>query len=167
MKKKTPQQSLTILTNLVLPGESNHLNSLFGGELLARMDRAAAIAANRHSQKTVVTVSVHHVTFKKTVPVGSILSIEAKVSHAFRTSMEVYVEAFIDDKEQKIKVSDGIFNFVAVDSNGNPTQILPITPETKVEKERYHDAVRRRELNLVFAGKLDAKDAHELKKMFF
>ena len=70
MELKTPKQSLTILTDLVLPGDTNYLDNLFGGELLARMDRACSISARRHSSRIVVTASVNHVAFNKTVPVG-------------------------------------------------------------------------------------------------
>ena len=87
MNSRHPSESLTILTDLVLPGETNPLHNLFGGELLARMDRAASIAARRHSRRTSVTASVNHVAFNKTIPLGSVVTIEAKVSRAFTTSM--------------------------------------------------------------------------------
>ena len=117
MDAKAPKDSLTILTDLVLPGETNYLDNLFGGELLARMDRACSIAARRHSRKIVVTASVYHVAFNKSVPVGSVLTIEAKVSRAFKTSMEVYVDVWIEDRQSghKTKVNEGIYTFVAVD----------------------------------------------------
>ncbi len=70
MSIKAPKDSLTIMTDLVLPSETNPLNNLFGGELLARMDRAASIAARRHSRRLVVTASVNHVAFNKSVPHG-------------------------------------------------------------------------------------------------
>ena len=92
VKEKTSSESLTILTDIVLPGETNPLGNLFGGELLARMDRACSIAARRHSRRIVVTASVNHVAFNKAVPVGSVVTIEAKVSRAFKSSMEVYVD---------------------------------------------------------------------------
>ena len=96
MRAKTPSESLTTLTDLVLPGETNYLDNLFGGELLARMDRACSIAARRHSRRIVVTASVNHVAFTKSVPVGSVVTIEAKVSRTFTSSMEVYVDVWID-----------------------------------------------------------------------
>lgn len=98
LQPKTAQESLTILTDIVLPGETNPLNSLFGGELLARMDRACSIAARRHSRSIVVTASVNHVAFEKSVPVGSVISVEAKVSRAFSTSMEVFVDVWIEER---------------------------------------------------------------------
>ena len=92
MESKHPKDSLTIMTDLVLPGETNPLDNLFGGELLARMDRASSIAARRHCNRITVTASVNHVVFSKAVPVGSVLTIEAKVSRAFTSSMEIFVD---------------------------------------------------------------------------
>ncbi len=168
METKTPNQSLTTLTDLVLPGETNYLDNLFGGELLARMDRACSIAARRHSRRIVVTASVNHVAFSKSVPVGSVVTIEAKVSRAFTSSMEVYVDVWIEDRQsgEKTKVNEGIYTFVAVDETGKPVPIPPIQPETSLEIERYDGALRRKQLSLVLAGKMKPKDATELKALF-
>jgi acyl-CoA hydrolase len=168
MLPKNPKDSLTVLTDLVLPGETNYLDSLFGGELLARMDRACSIAARRHSNKLVVTASVNHVAFSKSVPSGSVLTIEAKVSRAFSSSMEVYVDVWIDDIEskQKTKANEGIYTFVAVDSNGKPTKVPELIPETDLEKERFESALRRKQLSLVLAGRMDPNEASELKSLF-
>ena len=80
MNPKSPDASKTVLTDLVLPSDTNPLGNLFGGELLSRMDRAACIAAERHAGNVVVTASVNHVNFSKPVPLGSVLTLEAKVS---------------------------------------------------------------------------------------
>ena len=120
MPLKTAMSSLTVMTDLVLPSETNAINNLFGGELLARMDRAGCIAARRHSGEIVVTTSVNHVAFNKAIPLGSIVTIEAKVSRAFKTSMEVYLDVWINfDGGEKIKSNEAIYTFVAVDKNGN------------------------------------------------
>lgn len=168
MKAKTPSESLTVLTDLVLPGETNYLENLFGGELLARMDRACSIAARRHSRKIVVTASVNHVAFTKSVPVGSVVTIEAKVSRAFKSSMEIYVDVWIEDRQSgnKTKVNEGIYTFVAVDETNKPVEIPQIIPETDLEKERYAGALRRKQLSLVLAGKMNPNDATELKALF-
>lgn len=168
MRVKTPKESLTVLTDLVLPGETNYLDNLFGGELLARMDRACSISARRHSRRIVVTASVNHVAFTKSVPVGSVVTVEAKVSRAFKSSMEVYVDVWIEDRQsgEKTKVNEGIYTFVAVDETGKPVPIAQIEPETELEKQRYDGALRRKQLSLVLANKLAPKDATELKALF-
>ncbi|ALU73856.1 acyl-CoA thioesterase [Tenacibaculum finnmarkense genomovar finnmarkense] len=168
MTAKTPIESLTVLTDLVLPGETNYLDNLFGGELLARMDRACSIAARRHSRRIVVTASVNHVAFSKAVPVGSVVTVEAKVSRAFKSSMEIYVDVWTEDRQSgvKTKVNEGIYTFVAVDETGRPVPVAPIVPETDLEKKRFEGALRRKQLSLVLAGKLDPKEATELKALF-
>ncbi|WP_370407464.1 acyl-CoA thioesterase [Tenacibaculum dicentrarchi] len=168
MTAKTPIESLTVLTDLVLPGETNYLDNLFGGELLARMDRACSIAARRHSRRIVVTASVNHVAFSKAVPVGSVVTVEAKVSRAFKSSMEIYVDVWTEDRQSgvKTKVNEVIYTFVAVDETGRPVPVAPIVPETDLEKKRFEGALRRKQLSLVLAGKLDPKEATELKALF-
>lgn len=168
MEAKHPKDSKTVMTDLVLPSETNPLNNLFGGELLARMDRAASIAARRHSRRIVVTASVNHVAFNKSVPLGSVVTVEAKVSRAFKTSMEVYIDVWMDDREsgEKTKANEAIYTFVAVDESGNPIRIPSIKPETVLEQERFDGALRRKQLSLVLAGKMSPNDATELKALF-
>jgi acyl-CoA hydrolase len=169
MEAKHPNDSKTTMTDLVLPSETNPLNNLFGGELLARMDRAASIAARRHSRRIVVTASVNHVAFNRSVPLGSVVTVEAKVSRAFKTSMEVYIDVWIDDREsgEKTKANEAIYTFVAVDEIGKPVKIPAIIPETEGEKLRFDGALRRKQLSLVLAGKMKPDDATELKALFF
>lgn len=168
MQPKTPAASLTTLTDLVLPSETNFLDNLFGGELLARMDRAASIAAGRHSEQVVVTASVNHVAFKKSIPMGSVVTVEAKVSRAFKTSMEVVIDVWVENRKNgvKTKANDAIYTFVALNDDGKPVAVPPITPETDLEKERYDAALRRKQLSLVLAGRMKAQDATELKALF-
>ena len=168
MQSKTPQQSLTIYTDMVLPSETNPIGNMFGGELLARMDRAASIAARRHSRRIVVTASVNHVAFKKMIPLGSLVTVEAKVSRAFSSSMEVYMDVFIEDREsgERSLSNEAIYTFVAVDEMGNPVRVPEIVPETELEIKRFEAALRRKQLSLVLAGKMKPKDATELKALF-
>ncbi|MCL4119542.1 UNVERIFIED_CONTAM: hypothetical protein GTU68_014086 [Idotea baltica] len=153
---------------MVLPGETNPLNNLFGGELLARMDRAASISARRHSRRIVVTASVNHVAFNHAVPLGSVVTVEAKVSRAFKTSMEVFIDVWIEDNQsgKKTKANEGIYTFVAVDETGRPTAVPEILPETELEKERFVAALRRKQLSLLLAGKIKPSQASELKALF-
>jgi acyl-CoA hydrolase len=168
MEAKTPSQSLTILTDMVLPSETNPLNNLFGGELLARMDRAASIAARRHSRRITVTASVNHVAFNRSIPLGSVVTVEAKVSRAFKTSMEVFLDVWIEDRESglKEKANEAIYTFVAVDDFGKPVNVPELKPETPLEIERFDAALRRKQLSLVLAGKMKPNDATELKALF-
>ena len=168
MAIKTPSDSLTVLTDIVLPGETNPLGNLFGGELLARMDRACSIAARRHSRTIVVTASVNHVAFNKAVPVGSVVTIEAKVSRAFKSSMEVYVDVWMEDRDSQIrsKVNEGIYTFVAVDKLGKPITIPQIKPQTELEIQRFDSALRRKQLSLILSGKMLPSEATELKALF-
>ena len=156
------------MTDLVLPSETNPLNNLFGGELLARMDRAASIAARRHSRRIVVTASVNHVAFNKAVPLGSVVTVEAAVSRAFKTSMEIFIDVWVEDREsgRRSKANEAIYTFVAVDETGTPVQIPPLEPETELEKERFAAALRRKQLALVLAGKMKPAEATELKALF-
>lgn len=168
MQTKTPKDSLTIYTDMVLPSETNPIGNMFGGELLARMDRAASIAARRHSRRIVVTASVNHVAFNKMIPLGSVVTVEAKVSRAFSSSMEVYMDVYIEDREsgERSLSNEAIYTFVAVDEMGHPVRVPELIPETEIEKSRFVAALRRKQLSLVLAGKMKPKDATELKALF-
>jgi acyl-CoA hydrolase len=167
MQSRAPSESKTILTDLVLPSETNPLNNLFGGELLARMDRAASIAARRHSRRIVVTASVNHVAFNKMIPLGSVVTVEAKISRAFTTSMEVFIDVWVEDRESGIssKSNEAIYTFV-VNEQGQPVPVPQVVPESEQEKERYDAALRRKQLSLVLAGKMQPSDATELRALF-
>jgi len=168
MEPKTPKDSHTVVTDLVLPSETNPIGNMFGGELLARMDRAASIAARRHSRRIVVTASVNHVAFNKMIPLGSVVTVEANVSRAFKTSMEVFLDVWIEDRESGLRSTsnEAIYTFVAVDESGNPVPVPQLIPETKIEKERFEAALRRKQLSLVLAGKMKPHEATELKALF-
>ena len=168
MHPKHPSESLTILTDMVLPGETNPLNNLFGGELLARMDRAASIAARRHSRRITVTASVNHVAFNRAIPLGSVVTVEAKVSRSFKSSMEIFIDVWIEDRESgiKTKANEAIYTFVAVDETGRPVEVPAIVPETELEQQRFDAALRRKQLSLVLAGKMKPEEATELKAMY-
>ncbi len=168
MQAKFPSESLTILTDLVLPSETNPLNNLFGGELLARMDRAASIAARRHSRRITVTASVNHVAFNRAIPLGSVVTVEAKVSRSFKSSMEIFIDVWVEDRESgtRSKANEAIYTFVAVDDMGRPIEVPPIAPQTEEEKLRYEAALRRKQLSLLLAGKIQPEEATELKALF-
>jgi len=168
MQPKNPRDSRTVMTDMVLPSETNPLNNLFGGELLARMDRAASIAARRHSRRITVTASVNHVAFNRSVPLGSVVTVEAAVSRAFKTSMEIFIDVWMEDRisGERVKANEAIYTFVAVDETGTPTEVPQLEPETELEKERFVAALRRKQLSLVLAGKLKPNEATELRALF-
>lgn len=168
MKTKTPSESLTITTKVVLPNDTNQLNNLFGGSLLAWMDETAAVCAHRHCRRVVVTASINNVAFKQPITFGEIVTLEAKVTRAFNSSMEVWIDVFVEDRisGKRKKCNEAIFNFVAVDQNGSPIEVPQIQPETEEEKKRYEGALRRRQLSLILAGKMKPDDATELKALF-
>lgn len=168
MKAKTAKETLSITTHVVLPNDTNPLGNLFGGELLAWMDVISSVAAHRHSKRVVVTASVNHVSFQDPIKGGSIVTLEAKVSRAFTSSMEVIVDVFVENQVTGVrkKSNEAIYTFVAVDQNGGPIQVPELIPETDEEKARYEGALRRKQLSLILAGKMKPSDATELKKLF-
>jgi acyl-CoA hydrolase len=168
MKSKTAKESTSITTYVVLPNDTNPLGNLFGGQLLAWMDVIASVSAHRHCKRVVVTASVNNVSFKKPIPQSSIVTLEANVSRAFSSSMEVFVDVFVEDQVTGVreKCNQAIYTFVAVDQNGGPIQVPELVPETEEEIERFHGAMRRRELNLILAGKMKPSEAVEIKKLF-
>ncbi|MEN9743682.1 MAG: hypothetical protein RLZZ65_1487 [Bacteroidota bacterium] len=168
MKANTASSTLAITTKIVLPNDTNTLGNLFGGQLLAWMDVIASVSAHRHSKRVVVTASVNNVSFQKPINHASIVTLEAKVSRAFNSSMEVFVDVFVEDAVtgQREKCNEAIYTFVAVDQNGNPIQVPAIIAETVEEKARFDGALRRKQLALILAGKMKPSEATELKKLF-
>ena len=168
MKAKYPKESVTVHTDMVLPGETNPLNNLFGGELLARIDRCCAITARRHTRRVCVTASVNHVAFSKPIPLGAVVTVTAKVSRAFNTSLEIIADITVEDRETGdiMDAGSAIYTFVAVNDMGHPVQIPELIPETTEEKNRYIAALRRKQLSLILAGRLKPEEATELKALF-
>ena len=168
MTPKTPSESKTIQTEIVLPNDTNNLNNLMGGRLLHWMDIVAAVTAQRHSGRTCVTASVNNVSFGHPIPQASIVTLEANISRSFNSSMEVIIDVWTEDMQSgiKTKCNEAIYTFVAVGNMNKPTSVPEVTPETKKEKERFDAALRRRQLSLILAGKMNAEDATELKALF-
>jgi acyl-CoA hydrolase len=168
MKVKKPSQSYTVNTEVVLPNDTNHVGNLFGGKLMQWVDITAAIAAQRHCGRVVVTASINHVSFDNPIKQNSVVTLEAKVSRAFNSSMEVYVDVYVENPVtgEKTKCNEAILTFVAIDQNGAPLPVPPLEPETELEKKRHEGALRRRQLSLIFAGRMKPDDATELKALF-
>ena len=167
MKPRIAQDTFAQTSKIVLPNDTNVLTNLMGGQLLNWMDITAGISAQRHSRRVVVTASVNHVSFSQPIKLGDVVTIEAKVSRAFTSSMEVYLDVYVDLPNGKRKKSnEAIYTFVAVDQNGTAIEVPELLPETELEKERFEGALRRRQLSLILAGKMKPEAATELKALF-
>ena len=167
-QSKTAKQSLAVITEMVLPNDTNTLGNLMGGRLLHWMDIASAISAHRHCGRVVVTASVNNVSFNQPIKLGEIVTLEAKVSRAFTSSMEVFIDVWVENNTtgEKRKSNEAIYTFVAVDQLGNPINVPGLIAETEEEKKRFDAALRRRQLSLILAGKMKPEEATELKALF-
>ncbi len=167
-KQKPVSESFVRMTELVLPNDTNTLNNLMGGRMMHLMDVAAAISAQRHSNRIVVTASVDNVSFREGIKLGSVVTLEAKVTRSFSSSMEVHIDVWAEDipSGTKIKSNEAFFTFVAVDQSGRPIDVPEAVPETAEEISHYEGALRRRQLRLVLAGRMKPQEATELKALF-
>lgn len=168
MEIRKPSDSLVMMTEIVLPNDTNIFGNLMGGRLMYWMDIAAAIAAQKHCHSPVVTASVDNISFENPVKLGNTVHIEAKVTRAFTTSMEIHIKVWGEDmiEQYKYKGNEAYFTFVALDSNRKPKNVPQLKPETEEEKKLFDGALRRRQLRLILGGKLKPDDATELKALF-
>jgi acyl-CoA hydrolase len=168
MEGKRPQESIGIATHIVLPDDTNTLGNLMGGRLMYWMDVIAAVSAHRHCTRVVVTASVNNISFNQPIHLGDFVTLEAKVSRAFGSSMEVFIDVWVEDHKtaKKSKCNEAIFTFVAVDQIGHAIEVPELIPETEEEIQRYNAALRRRQLSLILAGRMKPDDATELKAIF-
>lgn len=169
MKQKTAKETVAIATHLVLPNDTNIHNNLFGGKLMAWIDVIASISARRHCGREVVTASVNSLSFNKPIKLGDVVTLESKVSRSFNSSMEIYVDVLVEDYKtgEHIKANEAIYTFVAIDQNGRTIEVPELIPETEIEIKRYGGALRRKQLSLILAGKMEPAEAKELKALFF
>ena len=168
MKSKTAESTKAIMTEIVLPNDTNTLGNLMGGRLLHLMDICSAISSHRCSNRTVVTASVNNVSFAHPIKLGDIVTLESKVTRTFNSSMEVFIEVFVENHRtgEKTLSNNAYYTFVAVDQIGTPIEVPDVSPETDDEKVQFEGALRRRQLSLILAGKMKPGDATELKKLF-
>lgn len=152
------------MNELVLPNDTNTLNNLMGGRLLHWMDICAAISGQKHCNRTVVTASVDNVSFKHPIKLGDVVRIESQVTRAFHTSVEIKLTVWAENipSGTKIHSNTAYYTFVAIDENGKTVTVPELIPQTEEEKESYREAMGRRELRLVLAGKLKISDSTEL-----
>ncbi len=168
MESKKAGESLIVMTELVLPNDTNLFGNLMGGRLMYWMDIAAALSATKHCGSPVVTASVDNISFEAPILLGNVVHIVAKVSRAFNTSMEVHISVWGEDslKQIKYKSNQAYYTFVALDPAGKPKAVPQLIPETEGEKKIFDGALRRRQLRLILGGKLSPDDATELKALF-
>lgn len=169
IEPKKISESRTVMTEMVMPNDTNPMGNLMGGYLMRWMDIAAAICAGRHCEAHVVTAAVDHISFQKPIKVGEVITLEASVTRAFSTSVEIYVEVFANDikGQNPRRCNHAYFTFVAVsDAKRTPVEVPPVIPLSSEEQSRYEGAARRREIRLILSGRIKAKDATEIKKFF-
>ncbi|MEI9912792.1 MAG: acyl-CoA thioesterase [Bacteroidota bacterium] len=168
MTGKKPQDSLVIMTELVLPNDTNTFGNLMGGRLMYWMDIASALAAMKHCGSPVVTASVDNISFESPIRLGNVVHIEAKVTRVFNTSMEVHLKVWGEDalQQYKYKSNEAYYTFVSLDPNGKPRSVPSLIPESEEEHKLFDGALRRRQLRLVLGGKMKPDDATELKAFF-
>jgi len=164
---KPASQSATIMTEMVLPNDTNTLGNLMGGRLLYLMDIAGAVAAQKHAGSTVVTASVDNVSFAEAIGLGNIITLKSQVTRAFTSSMEVYIEVWAEDipAGKRVSTNSAYLTFVAVDQHRRPIEVPSVIPETDQERARYDSALRRRQLRLVLAGRMKPTEATELRAL--
>ena len=167
MPEKFARESYTEMNELVLPNDTNTFGNLMGGRLLYWMDICSAIAAQKHCSNVVVTASVDNVSFKRSVKLGEVVTICAQVTRAFNSSVEVLLEIFAQNLPEgtRVKTNQAFYTFVAIDSIGRPKKVPVLVPETDREKRLFEQALHRRELRLLLAGKIKPSEAITLKDM--
>lgn len=168
MTSKRVADSLTIMNELVLPNDTNTFGNLMGGRLMYWMDIAAGMAAAKHCNAPCMTASVDNLSFKNPIKLGNIVRIEARVTRAFNTSMEIYLKVFGEDSlhQYEYESNEAYFTFVALDPNNKPRPVPTLEPITDEEKSLFEGALRRRQVRLILGGKLKPNDANELKALF-
>lgn len=168
MQTKHPQGSFVIMSELVLPNDTNTLGNLMGGKLMHWMDIAAAISAQKHCNCPVVTASVDNVSFNNPIKLGNLLTIEAKLTRAYNTSMEVYLKVWGEDLSAQYKYmsNEAYLTFVAIDQHGKPRKVPELVPQTDEEQKMFAGALRRRQVRLILGGKMKPEDAGELRALF-
>lgn len=169
MEGKKVAESLTTMTELVFPNDTNQLNNLMGGNLMRWMDIVAAICAGRHCESSVVTASVDHVSFTAPIAMGDVVTLKAQVTRAFNTSVEIYVEVFAENIQGKnpFQSNHAYFTFVALDEDTKkPRKVPPVIALSSEEKSLYDSASRRREVRMILSGRIKPEDATDLRALF-
>jgi acyl-CoA hydrolase len=154
---KKVSNSQVIMTQLVLPSHTNALDTVFGGTVMSWIDIAAAIAAQRHSNKDVVTASIDRLDFIAPVFKGWVVNLKASVNYTSKTSMEVGVRVDAENPKtgETFHTASAYTTFVALGSNGKPSEVPDLILETEVEKRRFQDGLKRRQDRVKYRYKKD------------
>ncbi len=146
MNSKSPQESRVEMTELVLPEHTNALGTIFGGQIMAWLDTAAAICAYRHCRMQCVTASMDTLNFISPVKLGYIVILKASINFTGKTSMEIGVRVTAEDPltGTQAHTASAYLTFVAVDEKGKPCAVPPVTPQTDEEKRRYSEGQKRK-----------------------
>lgn len=133
------------MTEMVLPNDANILGNMLGGRVMHYIDIAAALAAARHAGRVCVTASMERLDFLHPIRVGNVITLEARVHWAGRTSIEVGVQVYAENTPggDRLKACDAILTFVALDQSGRPAPVPAVLPTTPEELERYRQAELR------------------------
>jgi acyl-CoA hydrolase len=144
--RKPVAESKVITTQLVLPNDTNELGNLLGGTLMHWMDIIAAICAQRHAGRVCVTASVDELIFHHPIRLGEIVTLNASLNRAFRSSMEIGVLVTAQGRENapSRRANTAYLTFVAIDESGRPVPVPEVVPETVDERRRYEEAQARR-----------------------
>jgi acyl-CoA hydrolase len=155
-KGRTVAESKTEMLEVVLPNDANPLGNILGGKVMHLIDIAGAIAAHRHSHSLVVTAAVDTLDFVHPIRVGEVILLRSQVTRAFHTSMEVEVRVFREDyiTGERRQTSSAFVTYVAIDSQGQPSRVPRLIPQTADERRRYHEALRRRRRRLAEAAQI-------------
>jgi len=147
---RTVRESQHETSQIMMPGDANNLGHVFGGVVLAMLDKTAAVAAIRHSRSACVTASIDRVDFREPIHLGDLVVMKASVNYVGRTSMEVGVRVEAEDLQtgSRRHTNSCYLTFVAVDRNGRPIQVPDLRPESPDELRRYEAAVARRRRRL-------------------
>jgi acyl-CoA hydrolase len=150
MAQRRVRDSQVITTQLVLPNDTNGLGNLLGGTLMHWIDIAAAIAAQRHADRVCVTASVDELNFHYPVRLGDVVTLQASVNRAFRTSMEIGVVVTAESRSghDSRRANNAYLTFVAIDDSGKPVDVPAVIPESQDEIRRFDEALVRRERRL-------------------
>jgi acyl-CoA hydrolase len=168
MEARKAQDSFTTMNELVLPNDTNTFGDLMGGKLMYWMDIAAYLSASKHCNSAAMTASVDNLSFKTPIRLGNVICIEAIVTRAFTTSMEIHLKVWNQNMilQTRELSNEAFFTFVALDENKKPKKVPEVIPETVEQIKYYEGALRRRQLRLILSGKMKPDDATELKALF-